>query len=141
MSNATSDAFDEEAFLQKLPYPVTPTNLKGAYAGVAPPDDFDPNTASPSELIKNGILWRRPTAADPPALREAWHRVFCAQVARQRSGHSRPGTTGRKDAHSKTAAQKNQRYKLYWHQLVGGSGDQRWALRRNHCPLESADRQ
>jgi Peptidase A4 family len=67
---------DEQAFLQKLPYPVTKTNLKGVYAGVAPPDDFDPNTASPSELIKNGILWRRPTAADPPALRAAWDKVF-----------------------------------------------------------------
>ena len=68
--------FDEQAFLQKIPYPVTPTNLKGAYAGVAPPDDFDPNTASPSELIKNGILWRRPTATDPPALRAAWDKAF-----------------------------------------------------------------
>jgi hypothetical protein len=68
--------FDEQAFLQKIPYPVMPTNLKGAYAGVAPPDDFDPNTASPSELIKNGILWRRPSATDPPALRAAWDKVF-----------------------------------------------------------------
>jgi hypothetical protein len=68
--------FDEEAFLRKLPYAVTKTNLKGVYAGVAPPDDFDPNTASPSDLIKNGILWRRPTAADPPALRAAWQKVF-----------------------------------------------------------------
>lgn len=68
--------FDEQAFLRKIPYPVVPTNLKGVYAGVAPPDDFDPNTASPSELIKNGILWRRPTAADPPAFREAWQKVF-----------------------------------------------------------------
>jgi hypothetical protein len=69
-------AFDEEAFLQKIPYRVTPTNLKGVYSVVAPPDDFDPNTASASELLKNGILWRRPTATDPPALREAWQKVF-----------------------------------------------------------------
>jgi hypothetical protein len=67
---------DEEAFLQKIPYPVTPTNLKGVYAGVAPPDDFDPNTASQSDLLKNGTLWRRPTAADPPSLRAVWQKVF-----------------------------------------------------------------
>ncbi|HEY6347446.1 MAG TPA: G1 family glutamic endopeptidase [Bryobacteraceae bacterium] len=75
-SGAPGWEFDEQAFLQKLPYRVTPTNLKGVYAGVAPPDDFDPNTASPSELIKNGILWRRPTDADSPALRAAWQKVF-----------------------------------------------------------------
>lgn len=68
--------FDEEAFLKKIPFRVVPTNLKGAYSVVAPPDDFDPNTASASELVKNGILWRRPTAADPPALREAWQKAF-----------------------------------------------------------------
>jgi hypothetical protein len=68
--------FDEQAFLQKIPYSVTPTNLKGAYAGTAPPDSFDPNTASAAELVKNGILWRRPTASDPPALRAAWQKVF-----------------------------------------------------------------
>jgi hypothetical protein len=68
--------FDEQAFLRKLPYPVTPTNVKGAYSINPWPDDFDPNTASPQELIRNGILWRRPTADDPPALREAWRKVF-----------------------------------------------------------------
>lgn len=68
--------FDERAFLQKIPFNVTPTNLKGAYAGVAPPDSFDPNTASAAELVKNGILWRRPSAKDDPALRAAWQKVF-----------------------------------------------------------------
>jgi hypothetical protein len=68
--------FDEQAFLQKIPYPVTATNLKGAYAGDAPPEDFDPNTASATELIRNGILWRRPTATDPAALRAAWDKAF-----------------------------------------------------------------
>jgi hypothetical protein len=67
--------FDEQAFLQQIPYPVTPTNVKGAYAGARLPDDFDPNTASATELIKNGILWRRPAANDPPALRQLWQKV------------------------------------------------------------------
>jgi hypothetical protein len=76
-TSASSEwVFDEEAFLKKIPFRVVPTNLKGAYSVVAPPDDFDPNTASASELLKNGILWRRPTAADPPALREAWQKFF-----------------------------------------------------------------
>lgn len=81
MSKATTPAssewiFDEEAFLKKIPFRVVPTNLKGAYSVTPPPDDFDPNTASPDELIKNGILWRRPTAADPPALQQAWQAFF-----------------------------------------------------------------
>ena len=67
---------DEEAFKQKLPYSVVPTNLKGVYSVPAPSDDFDPNTASQSDLIKNGILWRRPTASDPQAVKEAWDKVF-----------------------------------------------------------------
>jgi hypothetical protein len=68
--------FDEQAFLKKIPYPVVPTNVKGAYSGIAPPDDFDPNTATPAELLKNGLLFCRPTATDPPVLREAWQKVF-----------------------------------------------------------------
>ena len=71
--------FDEETFLKKIPFHVVPTNLEGAYSVVPPSDDFDPNTASPSELIKNGILWRRPTASDPPALQEAWNKLFSRQ--------------------------------------------------------------
>ncbi|HVI08892.1 MAG TPA: G1 family glutamic endopeptidase [Candidatus Binatia bacterium] len=81
MSKATTPAtsewvFDEEGFLKKIPFRVVPTNLKGAYSVVPPRDDFDPNTASADELIKNGILWRRPTASDPPALQQAWKKFF-----------------------------------------------------------------
>src|SRR5580658_4079577 len=68
--------FDEKSFLQKIPYAVTPANVKGAYAGVAPADDFDPNTASAAALIKNGLLWRRPAATDSPALQAAWKKTF-----------------------------------------------------------------
>jgi Peptidase A4 family len=81
MSTTTTPAssewvFDEEAFLKKIPFRVVRTNLKGAYSVVAPPDDFDPNTASANELVKNGILWRRPVATDPAALQDAWHKAF-----------------------------------------------------------------
>jgi hypothetical protein len=69
-------AFDEQAFLKKVPYTLTSTNLKGAYVVPAPPDTFDPNTASSADLIKNGVLWRRPAATDNPALLKAWQTVF-----------------------------------------------------------------
>jgi Peptidase A4 family/Tachylectin len=86
ISASSEWVFDEEAFLKKIPFRVVPTNLKGAYSVVAPPDDFDPNTASASELIKNGILWRRPTAGDPPALQEAWQKFFSRKwVAKDRA--------------------------------------------------------
>ena len=53
-----------------------PTNLKGAYVTLGPPDSFDPNTASQTDLIKYGLMWRKPTASDPPGLRAAWSRFF-----------------------------------------------------------------
>ncbi len=68
--------FDEPAFLAKIPYPVTRTTMEGVFSANAPPDSFNPNTASETDLIKNGILWRRPTATDNPALKQAWDKVF-----------------------------------------------------------------
>lgn len=76
MAEPSHWAFEEQAFLKKIPYPVVPTNLKGAYAGIAWADSFDPNTASATDLIKNGLLWRRPTATDHPGLRAAWQHAF-----------------------------------------------------------------
>jgi len=67
---------DEQAFRQKIPFALTSTNLKGVFASPAPPDTFDPSTASSADLVKNGLLWRRPTASDNPALTEAWQKVF-----------------------------------------------------------------
>lgn len=67
---------DEQAFRKKFPYPLIATNLKGAYSIPAPPDYFDPNTAGSADLIKHGMLWRRPAATDAPALREAWKKAF-----------------------------------------------------------------
>jgi hypothetical protein len=67
---------DEDAFRRRIPYNLIGTNVKGAYATPAPSDNFDPNTASATELIKQGLLWRRPTSADPPAFQQAWKKVF-----------------------------------------------------------------
>jgi hypothetical protein len=69
-------AHDEEAFKRSIPYELRPTNLKGVYTIPAPPEGFDPNTASRSERIRHGFLWRRPTANDPPELRAAWEKAF-----------------------------------------------------------------
>ena len=67
---------DEQGFLKKIPYPLVSTGLKGAYASPAPADDFDPNKASAADLVKNGLLWRRPAPTDNPALVAAWNKVF-----------------------------------------------------------------
>jgi hypothetical protein len=60
----------------RLPYELIPTALSGAFISPAPPDDFDPQTASPASLMRHGLLWRRPQQGDDPALRAAWERVF-----------------------------------------------------------------
>ena len=60
----------------RVPYELVPTTLAGAFITPAPPDDFDPSTESPTALIKQGFLWRRPGQDDPPALRTAWERAF-----------------------------------------------------------------
>jgi hypothetical protein len=67
---------DEDSFRKKIPYTLIGTNVKGTYVTPAPPDNFDPNTASATELIKQGVLWRRPTAGDPPSVQQAWKKVF-----------------------------------------------------------------
>jgi hypothetical protein len=67
---------DEAAFKAKTPHQLITTNLAGAYTVPAPPDSFDPKTASATELIKNGLMWRRPVAADPPEVHAAWDKFF-----------------------------------------------------------------
>jgi hypothetical protein len=69
---------DVEAFGRKLPFKVEPTNIPGIYSIPAPPEDFNPLTASKHELIKHGILIRRPTEKDHRALLAAWDR-FCTE--------------------------------------------------------------
>jgi len=75
----TGFAHDEAAFRKKIPYPLTPTNLRGVYTSPAPPAGFDPHKASAAEIVKQGILWRRPAPGDPPELAKAWQRVFSRQ--------------------------------------------------------------
>jgi len=67
---------DEGAFRARHPFPLKPTNLRGAFAIPAPPDTFDPKTASQSDLTKNGLMWRKPAPGDPPELQRAWDRFF-----------------------------------------------------------------
>lgn len=65
-----------EPLKPRAPYELVPTSLPNVFTSPPPPVDFDPNTASPEELIKNGILWPRPSEKDAPALRAAWDSFF-----------------------------------------------------------------
>jgi hypothetical protein len=69
-------ALDEPAFRQRIPFRLETTNLRGAFVSPAPPENFDPNKASPSELVRHGLMWRRPTAKDDPELVKAWQKIF-----------------------------------------------------------------
>ena len=62
--------------IRRLPFTLVPLNIPGAYTTPAPPDEFDPNTASQSDLIKHGLLWRKPSSSDPPSMVKAWQRAF-----------------------------------------------------------------
>jgi hypothetical protein len=68
--------YDEAALRRAIPYTLIATDMPGVYTSPALPDDFDPNTASPAELVKNGLLVRRPGKTDPPELVAAWKRAF-----------------------------------------------------------------
>jgi hypothetical protein len=65
-------------FRERLPYKVIPTNIDGVYASQLP-DKIDPNTATAGELIKNGLLLRRPGKDQHPALTAAWQKFFSRQ--------------------------------------------------------------
>jgi hypothetical protein len=67
---------DLETLRQQVPYELIPTNIPGVYTSPAPQESFDPETASSKVLRKHGLLWRRPTPSDDPALRQAWKEVF-----------------------------------------------------------------
>jgi hypothetical protein len=68
---------DVEAFRKSLPFKVEPTNIPGIYSIPAPPKDFDPLTASQHELLRHGILIRKPNEEDDPVLRASWEQ-FCS---------------------------------------------------------------
>jgi hypothetical protein len=71
---------DEAQFRAKIPYTLTTTSLKGVYLNPTPSDTFDPKAASQSDLIKNGIMIRKPTAQDPPSLQQAWDHFFSKKL-------------------------------------------------------------
>jgi hypothetical protein len=66
---------DIEALRKELPFAIEPTNIPGIYHIPAPSDDFDPSTASQTELLRNGIYWRRPPVEDR-ARTEAFESFF-----------------------------------------------------------------
>jgi hypothetical protein len=61
---------------RRLPFELIPTKVPNVYTLPAPPEDFDHETASDTLYRKHGLLWRRPTASDHPALREAWQKLI-----------------------------------------------------------------
>jgi hypothetical protein len=65
-----------DGFSKSMPHILLPTNVKGAYYTPAPPAEFDPNTATAAELIRNGMFWRRPKPGDDPIQLAAWNKVF-----------------------------------------------------------------
>ena len=73
-----ADAFtlDEAKFRAFVPYPLEPSDLRGVFTTPAPPRGFDPNKVSPRDLVRAGMLWKRPDAASPPAFHVAWDRVM-----------------------------------------------------------------
>ena len=73
MSAVNRFARYDQVLREKFPG-LIPTNLRGAYAVPAPPDNFDPRKASPDELAKHA-LFSLP-APRHPALAKAWERVF-----------------------------------------------------------------
>jgi hypothetical protein len=66
----------EAAFTKQFPFPLTPTNIPGAYATPAWPDDLDVHNASAATLLKHGILWRRPEAGDDAEAVALWKNFF-----------------------------------------------------------------
>jgi hypothetical protein len=71
---------DEAQFRAKIPYALTKTSLKGVYLNPTPPEGFDPLTASQMELVKHGIMIRKPTAKDSPAMQQAWKDYFAKKL-------------------------------------------------------------
>jgi hypothetical protein len=117
-------AYDEEGFRRSTPFQLRATNLKGVYATPAPPEDFDPRTATPSELIQHGLLWRRPTADDPPGMRAAWEKIFSRKwLAKDRivpESHPQLGITH----NYRGPAPKKQEDTTYSGQVWAGAGTQ-----------------
>jgi hypothetical protein len=111
-----------ESFRGRIPYQLLPTNLKGAYTTPAPPEGFNPNAASQSDLMKHGLMWRKPTPSDPPELRAAWEKFFSRKwLAKDRiipESHPQLGVTH----NYRGAAPKLQKDSTYTGQVWAGAG-------------------
>src|ERR1700723_1859972 len=70
---------DEQQFLAKLPYKVTPTNLSGVYSNPTLPDDFDPEGATQHDFTHHGLMFRKPDAEHTPKTHEMYQRFFSKQ--------------------------------------------------------------
>lgn len=70
---------DEESLLEKVPFRLSPTNLKGGYAIPEPSLAGDPFVAGPDELVRSGILWPQPDENDHPSLKKVWARLYSRQ--------------------------------------------------------------
>ena len=66
---APAKARYHEALRKRLPYEVIPTNIEGAFASPAPPENFDPKSASAASLITLGGGSRSRTGRGQPARR------------------------------------------------------------------------
>ena len=75
MSGADGLFFDEEKFLIGLPFEVIHTAVPGAYDIPAPPQGFDPNTASAEERRRYGMVWRRSVAKRHAPTRALWEKL------------------------------------------------------------------
>jgi hypothetical protein len=65
-----------DAFRRRIPYPLIPTNISGAFTSPSPPNDFDPSVASVTDLVRHGLPYARPGVDADPLARAAWERVF-----------------------------------------------------------------
>jgi hypothetical protein len=67
---------DHDIFRRSLPFELIPTNIPGAFTSPAPPEHFDPKTASAATMVKYGVLWPRPSEGQDAGVVTFWKRVF-----------------------------------------------------------------
>jgi len=59
----------------QFPFRLVPTNLDNVYTTEALPEDFDLKNASDSDLVRRGLLLRRPKPEDSAAFKEIWNKI------------------------------------------------------------------
>ncbi|GAN78559.1 G1 family glutamic endopeptidase [Acidisphaera rubrifaciens] len=79
LTRPPSFAFDEDRLRRATPFALRPTALHGVFTGPALARDFNPDTASPADLVRAGLLWRRPDAGASPGQQAAWKQVTSRQ--------------------------------------------------------------